>query len=98
MPGGKSMSCCLSVWTRKHRCVVCAPLFYESCPNYNKGSPSFFNPDPSLGYFLHSECSASRRGDTDIEFIVTVPVDKMAAVTNSQTSLNTSSFVSNIEV
>ena len=50
------------------------------------------------GHFLHSECTASRRGDTDIEFTTTLPVDEVASITSSQNSLTTSSLVSNIAV
>ena len=52
----------------------------------------------SEGYFLHSDCRATRRGDTDIQFITTLPIDEVASVTSSQTGLDTSSFISNIEL
>ena len=51
-----------------------------------------------IGIFLHSECTASRRGQTDIDFTITLPVDEVGAITSSQTSLSATTFVSNIEV
>ena len=51
-----------------------------------------------IGHFLHSECTASRRGNTDIDFTTTLPVAEVGAITSSQTSLSATTFVSNIEV